>query len=91
VGLGLFSVDPCGSRAAEEDSWIAGKTWGSGAEEEEYRTGGWIVGIEYLELEEFWVCRSEGILSSRGRGDWFLQFENDDVTSSRGERFLSTC
>jgi len=48
------------------------KTWGSGAEEEEYRTGGWIVGIEYLELEEFWVCRSEGILSSSGRGDWVL-------------------
>jgi hypothetical protein len=25
VGLGLFSVDPCGSKAAEEDSWIAGR------------------------------------------------------------------
>ncbi len=25
MGLGLFSVDPCGSRAAEADSWIAGR------------------------------------------------------------------
>jgi hypothetical protein len=66
-------VDPCGSRAAEEDSWIAGRLGDLELKKKKNTgPGGWIVVIEYLELEEFWVCRSEGILSSRGRGDWVL-------------------